>query len=55
MLSACEYQPDEYRMELWDISQPLNLTTDESDQEESESNRIDPNDVWYNDQGEILE
>lgn len=55
MLGACEYQPDEYRMELWDISQPLNLTTDESDQEESESNRIDPNDVWYNDQGEILE
>ena len=55
MLSACEYQPDEYRMELWDISQPLNLTTDENDHEESESNRIDPNDVWYNDQGEILE
>ena len=45
MTSICDTKPDEYRLFFVDEILP----------EESESNRIDPNDIQYNDQGEILE
>ncbi len=45
MTSICDTKPDEYRL----------FFVDEISPEESESNRIDPNDIQYNDRGEILE
>lgn len=45
MTSICDTKPDEYRL----------FFVDEISPEESESNRVDPNDIQYNDQGEILE
>ena len=43
MTEMCDPKPDDYQLILSNNS------------EESESNRIDPNDIQYNDRGEILE
>lgn len=45
MTGMCDPKPDEYKLVLSDVTED----------EESESNRIDPDDIQYNDQGEILE
>ena len=45
MTGMCEQKPDEYKL----------ILEDEEHEEESESNWVDPNDIHYNDQGEILE
>ena len=45
MTSICDTKPDEYHL----------VFVNGIPTEESESNRIDPNDIQYNDQGEILE
>ena len=50
MLGACDYPPDEHRVELWDPSQVIGLATDEPI-----SSYFDSEDIRYNDQGEILE
>lgn len=44
MTGMCDPKPDEYKL----------ILSDNGD-EESESNRIDPDNIQYNDQGEILE